>query len=257
MVNPLDLNNGYIIQWTIPREIKERSDIDSIKIYRSTSENYGYSLLETLSFPIENIPTSYKDLTGSVSNYYLITFNSTTSGFESNYHLTFKFPTPLELRYISYLKSMMPNILKDNLGGFDALTDNDYLAGLTLGLQYFNSYPPITGYTLDNFPKTYLYLLLGISMMLMIVARYLPISVRDWTYSEPGGVTLVVDRGSKFQQAIELIQKTYGQYLEIIKMDLSVDNVEAFGTIPLPLSLGGVIPQGVANILNIFNSIAR
>jgi hypothetical protein len=65
------------------------------------------------------------------------------------------------------------------------------------------------------------------------------------------------DRGSKFQTAFDMIQKMFSQYITIIKMDLSIDNVQGFGTIPLPLSLGGVIPQGVLNVLSLFTSIGR
>jgi hypothetical protein len=254
---PLDLNSGVIIAWNIPIEIKEKWNVAKVNIYRSNKLNEGYEFIQSLDVVNNEIPTEYKDPNGKRDYYYLVTFVSAPpESKESNYHLTYFYPNPNELRYIYILKSSIPDYLKTNtvIGEF---TDYDYLTGLNLGLQYFNSYPPLTYFTLNNFPRQYEYILIGTALMFTVVCKYLPVSARDWTYSEPGGVTMQYDRGSKFQTAFDMIQKMFSQYIMLIKMDLSIDNVQGFGTIPLPLSLGGVIPQGVLNILNLFTSIGR
>ena len=254
---PLDLNSGVVIAWTIPIEIKEKWNVDRVNIYRSNKINEGYSLINSINVVNQKIPTEYKDADGRRDYFYLVTFVSAPpESQESNYHLTYFYPNPNELRYIYILKSYLPDYLKTNsiIGEF---TDWDYLNGLNLGLQYFNSYPPITYFTLNNFPRQYEFIIIGTSLMFAIVGKFLPVSARDWSYSEPGGVTMQYDRGGKLQAAFEMVNKMYSQYISLIKMDLSIDNVQGFGTIPLPLSLGGVIPQGVLNVLSLFTSIGR
>ncbi len=256
MPTPLDLNSGVIIKWNTPLEIKQRNDIDLIKVFKSKKENYEYSLLASIPTTPNNIIEEYKDPEGRRDYFYLVTFNSTVNNYESSYHITYFYPLPSELRMITILKGMMPDVLKTNRF-FNSLNDFDYLVGLKLALGYFNTYPPQTNFTLENFPKRYEFFLFGISLMFLIISKYLPISVKDWNYSEPGGVSMSIDRGSKFNTALEIINKSITSYLPLLKMDLASDFVAGAGTIPLPLSLGGVIPQGVMNVLDIFTAVGR
>lgn len=254
MPNPLDLNSGIVIGWSIPEEISKNPSINRIKVYRSAGENYGYELLPNMiDFPAgSQIPNTYKDDNGSRSYYYLVTFCDTVSGYESSYHVTFYSPLPRELRLINLLKKSFPDILNKS-PIFNQLTDEDYLSGLNLAVQMFNVHPPATNFNLLNFPKSHEFFLIGFAQLLTLTSRYLPISIKDWSYSEPGGVTMSITRGDKVNQAIAIITQTYSQYLPLVKLDFAGDYPVGFGTIPLPLSMGGAISRGALNILNLFN----
>ena len=254
MANPIDLNVGSVVKWTIPEDIRNREGIDSVNIYRSTAENMGYELLTNIPYDADS--AEYVDLVGNRSWFYLVTFVSSTPVYESPYHITYFNPLPNELRMISFIRSSMPDIIKTN-DITNALTEYDYLVGLTLAVQLFNTYPPATNFRLDRFPKNYEFFIIGLAQMVTITAKYLPISVRDWSYSEPGGVTMQIDRGAKFNQALDIITKVYTQYVPLIKMDFASELPVGLGTIQLPLGMGGIVSRGLLNVLDIFTAAGR
>lgn len=256
-ITPDTIGTSNSILWNVPQEIAQRTDIDQVKVWRSTTgENAGYTLLVTLASPSgANIVTSYTD--GSLTSrgaYYLVTFVSTTSAFESNYNTTYYYPYPRELRLIEAVKRAMPEVIgRCGVG----LTDSDYMVGLNLALGIFNTYPPETYFTLVDFPKQHEYFLIGLAQLTTLASRYLSISIRDWNYSEPGGVVMQVDRGAKINQALQIIGNIYTQYLPLVKLDFASDLPTGVGTIQLPLSMGGVMNRGLLNVLDIFTAVGR
>lgn len=255
MVTPLDLNSGVVVKWIVPEEVKSLS-INLVKIYRSFKENEGYQLLNSIQTQPSSIVDEYKDPEGKRDYYYLVTFCNSENNYESNYQITYFYPTPYEMKLIYRIKSSMPDVLRNNKF-FSSLNDLDYLNGINLALSFFNMYPPQTNFRLENFPRRYDFLLFSLSLMFLIMSKYLPVSVKDWSYSEPGGVSMNITRGEKFSQAISIINENVGKFLPLIKMDLSSNLIVGVGTIPLPLSLGGIIPQGVMNVLDIFTAVGR
>jgi hypothetical protein len=137
------------------------------------------------------------------------------------------------------------------------LNDSDYMVGLKLAVQIFNTYPPETYFGLETFPRSHEYFLIGLAQMTTLASRYLPISIRDWSYSEPGGVVMAVDRGAKINQALQIIGQVYSQYLPMVKLDFASDFPTGVGTIQLPLSMGGVVSRGLLNVLDIFTASGR
>lgn len=251
---PTQLGAGIGIGWTIPLDIASRTDIDKINIYRSTAQDNGYSLLTNINAKSgADYITSYVDTDASASRqmFYLVSFVSTLAGSESPYHITFFDLLPSEAVLVEQVRRTIPAILQSTL------TNEDYLNGLNLALQIFNNYPPQTYFTLQTMPSTHLVFLIGLAQMLALASRYLPLSIRDFRYSEPGGVVMDIDRGSKITEAINVITKVYTQYLPLIKLDFSADFPMALGTVQLPLSMGGIVSRGLLNILDIFTAVGR
>ncbi len=252
---PDTLGNSTQILWNVPEEISARTDINQVKVWRSqTSENEGYQLLDTISTaPGTAIVTTYVDATlPTRTAFYLVTFAA--PGFESNYATTYYYPLPRELRLIEAIKRSMPAVIaKSGVG----LNDSDYMVGLQLAVQMFNSYPPQTYFRLADFPASHEYFLVGLASLTTLASRFLPISIRDWAYSEPGGVVMTVDRGQKINAALQVIAQVYTQYMPLVKMDFSSEFPTGLGTIQLPLSMGGVVSRGLLNVLDIFTATGR
>lgn len=261
MPNPSVLGHGTAILWNVPAEISARTDIDGITIWRSTDgENVGYTgLAQIPTGSGSNIITSYTDDTlADRAAYYLVTFTAGVSGatgyYESSYATTYFYPTPRELRLIETVKRSMPEVISRCGVG---LNDSDYMVGLKLAVQIFNTYPPETYFSLSTFPRSHEYFLIGLAQLTTLASRYLPISIRDWNYSEPGGVVMQVDRGARINQALQIIGNVYSQYLPMVKLDFASDFPTGVGTIQLPLSMGGVVSRGLLNCLDIFTASGR
>lgn len=264
--NPSILGSQIGVLWNIPKEISDRTDINYVRVWRSSSENEGYTLIAATGCTSgTGIPTTYID-SGKTTrdSYYLVTFGVGATGatgatgpelsYESNYNSTYFYPYPKELRLIEIVKRSMPDvIIRSGVG----LTDADYMVGLNLAVQIFNSYPPETYYNLSNFPTTHEYFVVGLAQLTTLASRFLTISIRDWSYSEPGGVVMQIDRGAKINQALQIIGNVYTQYLPLVKLDFGSENACAAGTIPLPLSLGSTLSRGMLNCLDIFNAVGR
>jgi hypothetical protein len=256
---------GSTILWNIPAEISSRSDITHIKVWRSPeSECGGYVWHDTIGATgASGYITSYTD-TDTVGGYWLVTFTAGDPGapsptpapvtFESNYNTTYRYPSPRELRIIEAVRRSMPDVItKSGVG----LNDSDYMVGLNLAIGIFNSYPPQTYFNICNFPASHEYFLVGIASLTTLASRFLTISIRDWSYSEPGGVVMNVDRGAKINQALQIIGNVYSQYLPLVKLDFASDFPTGVGTVQLPLSMGGVVSRGLLNILDIYTATGR
>jgi hypothetical protein len=254
--SPTDLASGVRVRWTVPKEIALRADIDAIRIFRSSSEDTGYAQVDEVpSGSGANVITSYSDIGGNRGYYYLVVFLANTTPFESCFNTTFFDPTPRESRLIGAIKRATPDIIKDS--PTSTMTDEDFLSGLTLAVQIFNCYPPQTDFSLNDFPREHEFFLVGLGQLTALANSFLPISIRDWRYSEPGGVTMELDRGAKINQALEIIANVYTQYLPLVKLDFASDFPVGVGTIQLPLSMGGIVSRGILNILDIFTATGR
>lgn len=260
--SPLTLGSGATIKWSVPSVIAKRGDIDFVKIWRSQNENRDYVVIDEIPYtttngvfsPNTNPATAaacYNDAAGSSALFYLVTFVSTISVYESPWHITYFPPTPSEARLIEQIRRATPQVIQD------MMTDEDYLNGLVLAVQIFNTYPPETTFTLSSFPRSHTAFLIGLAQLTALTSRYLPLSIRDWSYSEPGGVVMAIDRGAKINQAMDIIAKVYTQYLPLVKLDFSWDSPMGIGTISLPLSMGGSVSRGLLNVLDIFTATGR
>lgn len=248
---PVTQGKGIKVHWTIPREIEERTDIDSLYVYRSPYENYGYEKIDTLPYSADKPTKSFFDADGDRRYSYLVTFYSSAEQYESAYHLTYFRPTPKEAKLIEQIRRATPQVIQDTMNS------EDYLNGLKLAVQIFNNYPPQTFFSLEGFPRGAEFFLIGLGQLTALTSRFLPLSIRDWRYSEPGGVVMDINRGEKIQAAMEIITKTYTQYLPLVKLDYSAEFSMGLGTVQLPISMGGVVSRGLLNVLDIFTATGR
>jgi hypothetical protein len=249
-----------IIYWRIPPEIQEEIDqarsqglpdpYIGVNLYRSQFEDGDYTKLNTDPIPLSR--TEYEDVQVPVSSkdgfYYLVRFVRPDNS-ETIYYLAYTKPSPRELRLCTLLRNMLSPFLSS------MLTDDDILAGLQLGLRAFNLYPPQTSFTIANLPSDLEPLVLMMSAMFAFIQRYVPVAITDLSYSD-NGLSLSIDRGTKVKTAIDMINAFVDKYILPYKWNYAPMG-SGFGTIPIPLSLGGKMTAQILNILDIFNVTGR
>lgn len=249
------------ISWTIPVSIQGAANYDQIQIYRSSSEVTPFSLIDTIPSGVASCPpvfvTSYTDNTaGNDRNqYYGVRFYDSVGMVQSNFVPSFLELTPKESRLVYTLREMLGSVLtSDPLTGVQ-FTDQQLLIDIELALNAFNIYPPVTSFTIENFPSDYEVMLMYLAQMFALVNKYLGLSINDYNYND-NGIALNIDRGAKINTAIANVQKIVNDLLAIIKLEFAFQG-ESIGTLQLPVGIGGAISRGVSNILDVFNSMGR
>jgi|GEM_PF-5490692 len=237
------------VKWNIPVELSKRYDLVKTNIYRSNYEQFGYSKIDSINTfdQNNNFVTYYLDRTegNGRDKYYLVTLSDANEEYESSFILTFFELTPREKRLIGYIRSSIPKVIDE------LMTEQDYQAGLNLAIQWFNIIPPVTSFTINNLDKNLEPIIVLMSNVTVLLTKYLPISIRDFSYSIPSGISLNIDRGEKIRQAINNVTELIHRNITQIKWEYCNAPV-ALGTIPLPLSLGGMLHRGILNLLNVF-----
>jgi len=250
------------INWTIPANIQGSANYDQIQIFRSVSEGDTYSLIATIPSGIANCPpafvTSYLDNTAGngTNNFYSIKFFDSATSQASGYVPAALDLTPKEARLVYTLRQMLGSVItSDPLTGTQ-LTDQQLLIDIHLALNAFNIYPPVTCFTIANFPCCgYEMMLLYLAQLFALLNQYLGLSINDYNYND-NGIALNIDRGAKINVAIQNVQKIVNDLLALIKLEFAFQG-ESIGTLQLPVGIGGAISRGVSNILDVFNSMGR
>jgi len=244
-----------IVYWRIPPEIQEELQNNpyayiGVNLYRSTSEDGDYEKVNQAPIPLD--VTEYEDtqvpVTSKDQYHYLVRFVRDDDT-ETTYYLAYTHLSPRELRLCSSLRNMLSPFLSS------MLTEEDIQAGLHLGLRAFNLYPPQTSFTITDLPSDLEPLVLMMSAMFSFVQRYVPVAITDLSYSD-NGLSLSIDRGSKVKTAIDMINAFVDKYILPYKWNYTPMG-SGFGTIPIPLSLGGKMTSQLLNILDIFNVTGR
>jgi len=228
------------IYWFIPDEIVNLTNYDKIRIYRSQSEQDGYTLLTTIGSKVSgNWVVKYddNDPDASTDKFYLVKFFDSQANYETSYYLTFFELTPRELRLVDQLNSWLPNIMAK------ITTKNDLRTSIYSGLYTFNIYPPLTYFSINTFPYSYEPVLVMGSQIFVIFSKYLPIAIKDFSYSDMG-LTLNIDRGDRIKKAKEDIMGLYNQILGLTKMNF-MDMGVGIGTLQLPISIGANLNRGL------------
>lgn len=240
-----------IVYWRIPPEIQRNiSNYIGVNVYRSQTENGTYVRLNSLPIPLNVTEFEDRDvpITSKDDFYYLIRFVRSDNT-ETTYYLAYTHLSPRELRLGTLLRNMMSPFLSA------MLTEEDIYAGLRLGLQAFNLYPPQTSFTISNLPSDLEPLVLMLAAMFSFIQKYVPIAITDLGYSD-NGLSLTIDRGSKVKTAIDMVSAFVEKYIFPYKWNYAHMG-SGFGTIPIPLSLGGKMTAQLLNILDIFNVTGR
>ena len=238
--------------WDIPAEILNSQTFDKIRIMRHNQEQGDYSQVALIESKSNGIwVNSYVD--GSAGNgtdkYYLIKFNDSIAGNDTQYYLTFFPLTPRELRLIEWLKGWLPATMMSNT------SQETYRTALKYALSNFNVYPPETNFTIDSFPTDYEGLLIMSAQITFCMYKYLGVGIKDFNYSDMG-LSLTIDRGEKIRNAMKDVLEYYNKLLELAKMNFMHMGV-GLGTSQLPVGVGGNLGRGAMNILDIFQSFGR
>ena len=251
------------LDWVTPTEIAADgyTKWDKIRIYRSGYENSGYMLIQQNGVDISQINsyvsgawvTTWPDPTIAVTDgplyYYLIRYYSLLNNLESKYYLAFKSMTPRELRMVNTVKgTITPWVVQ-------FLTDDDIRAGIILAANAINIYPPVTGFTVNEFPTSLEPLLIPGAAIFSLMFKYLGVAVTDLSYSDQG-FNLNLDRGAKVKAAVDMLMGYYKELLMIAKMDYAFTGTSV-GTLMLPISTGSKLSGSLLNILDIFQSFGR
>ena len=190
------------------------------------------------------VPLSDKD-----GYFYLVRYYNSATDTESKFYLTFKALNPRELRLVTMLKSWITPWVSS------IITDDDLRAGLVLGLNALNLYPPTTSFTVSNCPTAMEPLWVTGSAIFTLMYKYLGVAFTDLSYSD-NGLTLTVDRGAKMKTASDAALAYYNQLLSLVKMDYAYGG-SGVGTISMPLSLGGKLSANLLSILDMFQATGR
>lgn len=245
------------IQWTVPAGLVGTSNYDKIRIFRSSQEQTGYVQIAEIASGAPTFVLSYDDVSADNGRdkYYLMKYYDSTALQETKYYLCIFELTPREMRLVAMLRNMLGSIVTTDPVTLQQLTDEELSAGITLGIQYFNVYPPITSFTIDNFPKDYEVLLLYGAQIMTLLNKYIGLAITDFNYND-NGLSLNLDRGQKVNQAIQQSTAWYNQLVTLGKLEFAYTG-EGLGTLQLPVSVGGNIARGVSNLLDIFQSAGR
>jgi len=239
------------IYYDIPQGIINTQNYDRIDIYRSTTEQFGYVLFDSIASKTSQgvWVTTYNDVTpdGSQYLYYLIKFHDTTNNLDTQYFLTFFPLTPREMRWVSWLKGWLPQIMLSDT------SDETYRTAIKYALNNFNVYPPETDFTVDTFPSNYESLLIMSAMITFCMYKYLGIGIKDFNYSD-SGLSLTIDRGEKIKNALDDTLKVYNELLKLAKLNFMNMGV-GLGTNTMPI--GTNMGRNILGILDIYQSFGR
>ena len=238
------------IYWKIPEYLKTETQYSVQEIWKSSSENKNYTLVDTiplLDVSGNYIETYYDQTFDPHITWYLVTLaDPIPGGQESSFIQAVLDLTPRESRLVEQLRSYMPPII-------NKYTSNVvFRQALMIGLAKFNSVQPVSSFDLNNYPYEWEALLIYASQIAVVIGQYLPISIRDFSYS---GVTpsITIDRASKLQQQVALLDSYFEKVIMPLKFDLlmSPGVVQSLGTFNLPLSLGSRLAPGLLNIFDL------
>jgi len=99
--------------------------------------------------------------------------------------------------------------------------DEELYEYLERGVDMVNLSPPQTGFTLDNIPRNWHTILLHASMIHALIALTLNWIEEDFDYSI-GGISLSIDKASKYQSMLDNIQNSFEQQIERAKRTVKI-----------------------------------
>lgn len=252
------------IAWSLPKVIKDDSDYTRIKIYRGDDENDASSYLEITEIDRQDISgneiLSFIDTNSlaTISNFYFVKYYDAVNSKLSRMNICIFELSPREQRLVDSLKSMLDPIITSKFnddGSFEPLSDVDLMLGVKIAVSWFNSYSPVTNFSMSNFPVTNEAILLYIAQVSTLLNKYVGLGLRDFGYAD-NGISLTQTFAPAIQQAINQSLGIVNSLLALVKMEYSNDGC-GIGTVSLPIGLGGGSMKAMGTLLNIFNMSGR
>ena len=235
-----------VIYWSIPTSLASSYAYNQLQIWRSASENTGYHLLATIASqdPTGTWLTTYTDSNSSTGEpWYVVRLKNSSSGALSEYIIAVKDFTIREKRLVAQVKGAMPALILRNTA------DLSYRQGLELGVQMFNAVPPLTDFTVNNFPYEIEALLVIGGQIGAILTNYLPVSFRNIDYSLTG-FTLRTRWSENLDSAVDRLLDIFKNAVSPLKLEFG-PSPQGVGTFLLPLSLGSRLSPGLLEVFNL------
>lgn len=200
------------IRWKSPASVLSDTNSYTLKIYVSnTGENGAYSVTATISAGSGNSVNTYTDPNGDVSFFYYVTYTA-SGGSEGSRVLAVLQPGVTEQRLAEQIAGKLPEIV---LARIDANLI-DIRKALQNALDIVNAFAPVTAFTYTNLPGRFEGPMVILAMMLLYLEHQLQVGIRDYSYGGTG-ITLAVDRNSKFASTLTNLNTAINQMLAFIK----------------------------------------
>jgi hypothetical protein len=222
-------NISETIRWKIPKSVLADSGPYTIQIYQSQSgEDGAYAVIDTISSGPGNSVRTYTDVNGDPSYFYYVVYTD-QNGVVGDRVLAMFVPTVREQRISEQIYGHMPEIIRARLDE----DFNDIRKTMYNALATINAYTPATDYAFSNMPPRFETAIVVFTMTLLFMEKHLQVSIRDYSYGGTG-ITLAVDRNSKFTATISELSKQLNELLAFVKMGDWADPIgigtEAIGT---------------------------
>ena len=251
------------ISWTIPYTILQDASYTSINIYRgkNESDDSSYTMIANIDRWVNNDPTqeidSYTDSTGEETDYYYVRYKK-DNGTLSKILLTTFDLNPKQLRLVNSLRKMLDPIITSDIlqdGTMRPMSDTDLMLGINMALGFWNTFPPITSFTLNDFPKEYETMLLMFAQYFSILNKALGLQLRDFSYSD-NGLSLNQNFTQAIQNALSQILGFLNPLLQKTKMEFSMGSAAWLGSAQWALGLNGRMGQFPIDLLCMFRSLS-
>lgn len=200
------------IRWKVPASVTSSSTAHTIQIYSSTSgENGVYSVIDTISAGSDNSVGTYTHANGDTSYFYYVTY-TISGGSEGDRVLAVLQPGITEQRLAEQISGKLPEIIAARIDS----NLIDIRKALKNALDVVNAYSPVTAYTYTNLPGRFEGPMVVLAMMFLYLEHQLQVGIRDYSYGGTG-ITLSVDRNSKFASTLTNLNTAINQMLEFVK----------------------------------------
>lgn len=250
------------ISWTIPYTILQDASYTSINIYRgkNESDDSSYIMIANIDRWVNNDPTqeidSYTDSTGEETDYYYVRYKK-DNGTLSKILLTTFDLNPKQLRLVNSLRKMLDPIITSDIlqdGTMRPMEDTDLMMGINMALGFWNTFPPITSFTLNDFPKEYETMLLMFAQYFSILNKALGLQLRDFSYSD-NGLSLNQQFTPAIQNALSNIMGFLQPLIQKTKMEFSTGSAGWLGSTMFSVGINGRLGQYPLDIISIFRSL--
>jgi hypothetical protein len=240
------------IRWRVPDEI-DTSKYTRTRILRSPYEQACYETVDEIETRVgDELVQRYEDAEGNDRHFYVIRFfDPDKKVLYQDFLLGYHLPSVRERRLVeTQILGWIPDVLRDT-----DLNEAEILSCLQMSLGFFNTYPPETNFSFNSFPKNYEPFLVHMARINILILKYPKLAIRDFAYSDMG-LTLNVERGPKFVQSIQDLDKMYKDYLGLAKWNFTAAPI-GLGSTPMPISFGGQISRGAMNMLDIMTALGK
>lgn len=203
------------IRWKVPASITSDANPYTINIYFSTPTTGGedgtYSLLANVSAGGGNTLSTYTDSGGTTDNYYYVKYVD-SSNVEGDRILAVLAPGIREQRLAEQIQDKLPDIVKARIDS----NLIDIRKAMVNAIAALNAYSPETSYSMSTMPPRFETGVVVLSLALLYMEHQLQVSIRDYSYGGTG-ISLQVDRGSKFSASIQNLTTAVNGLLKYLK----------------------------------------